>query len=465
MNTFLTPKRKEGAASVIYPAARSRRRFGRGLMLAGIVWLLGLFPQPLPAQSPPGQESNARFLFLVDTSAATRRRAPAMLKAINNLMLSSMNAELRRGDSVGVWTFNEELHTGQFPLQLWTPEATEPVASNVVAFLKAQRYEKSSRFEVVQPAIEQLVRSSERLTVLLVSDGNENISGTPFDQQIRGVFQREFQKQRSARMPFITVLRSSRGKFVNAIVNLAPWPVEFPPFPALPKFAAPLKPVEPEPVHATNRPLIIIGKKPAPPEVTNSTTPIVVSEAAVTNTSPPVESKPAITPPALAPAVEVVRDPPTTDVPTPAAVTNLPSAETPPPATTPKPEPSPAVVLPVSTPPTTTAALVETPKPAPTPVTEPGTELPPVVLTAAPAGSNSETSQRLPEISSPMTNAPTPVALAVQPETAFSRIGLIGISLAILLLVGGLFLVMQRRSRAAAHASLITRSMDQDNKQ
>ena len=105
-----------------------------------------------------------------------------------------------------------------------------------------------------------------------------------------------------------------------------------PPFPALPKFAAPLKPVEPEPVHATNRPLIVIGKKPVPPEVTNSTTPIVVSEAAVTNTSPPVESRPAITPPALAPAVEVVREPPTTDIPTPAAVTNLPSAETPPPS-------------------------------------------------------------------------------------------------------------------------------------
>lgn len=432
MNTRLTSNRSADASSAICRSAWSRRRVGRAPLLAAIFWLMALAPQPSPAQFPPDPESSARFLFLVDTSAATRRRAPAMLKAVSNLMLSSMSAELRRGDSVGVWTFNEELYTGRFPLQHWTPEATKLIASNVVTFLKAQPYEKSSRFEVVQSALEQLVKGSEKLTVLLVSDGNGNLSGTPFDQKIRGVFQREFQKQRNARMPFITVLRSRRGQFVNATVNLAPWPVEFPPFPPAPKTAAPPRPAELEPAPAALPPLVIIGKPPAPPETTNSAAPLAAAGVAVTNTPPPVESKPEPAPSTIAPAVETTKE-------TPAA-----TAETPPPATTPKPEP---------------------PKPSPTPVAELKTELPPLVLATPPAvASNAEAGSLSPEISAPTTNAPGAVALAVPPEPASSRLGLLVIGLAVLLLAGGLLLVMQRRSRAAAQASLITRSMDHDRK-
>jgi hypothetical protein len=61
-------------------------------------------------------------------------------------------------------------------------------------------------------------------------------------------------------------------------------------------------------------------------------------------------------------------------------------------------------------------------------------------------------------------NQPTPVALAIQPEPGFSRLGMIAIGVALVLLTGGLFFVMQRRARNATRASLITRSMDRDPK-
>ena len=44
-------------------------------------------------------------------------RAGAVLKAVQDLLASGLSGQLRRGDSLGVWTFNEELSAGRFPLR------------------------------------------------------------------------------------------------------------------------------------------------------------------------------------------------------------------------------------------------------------------------------------------------------------------------------------------------------------
>jgi hypothetical protein len=41
---------------------------------------------------------------------------------------------------------------------------------------------------------------------------------------------------------------------------------------------------------------------------------------------------------------------------------------------------------------------------------------------------------------------------------------MVAVGIGVVLLTGGLFFVRQRRARHAAHASLITRSMDRDRK-
>ena len=224
----------------------------------------------LCAQTNP-PPAPGRYLFIVDTSAAMKRYAPAAYKAVENLLLSSMSAQLKRGDTVGVWTFNEQLFAGRLPLQVWSPETAALVNTNVLSFLKTQAFSGASRFETVVPTLSRVVENSDRLTVLLVSDGNEEISGTPFDWQIQTALGNSFKAQQKARMPFITVLRAQHGEFVNAFVNRAPWPVEFPQFPPESKTAvAPKVTPQPKPlVTNTTPPLILIGKKPEPTVETN----------------------------------------------------------------------------------------------------------------------------------------------------------------------------------------------------
>lgn len=405
----------------------NEKNFGKSLGYLGVLIFLMLLAPALPAQTNAPQQPSGRFLFVVDTSSAMRRRAPAVQKAVENLLRSSMSAQLRAGDTVGVWTFNEELYTGRFPLQRWSPELTETVASNVVAFLKAQPYQKQSHYEVVAPALERIVKDSYKLTVLLVTDGDEKITGTPFDRQIAGAFAEKFKEQQKARLPFITVLRVSRATYVNASVNLAPWPVEFPAFPPDPKIAGAPKPKPPE-IQPAPRPavppLMVIGQKPELTAGTNApttpTTPVKIEAPNLAVTPTPSQLNSSEIKSASAPIL----------TPTPAEVGT-------------KPAPGP-VSESVRLPPSTT--LIE-----PAPVANPPEA-------RSPAVANTTMNEVAP------TNQTTPVALAIQPEPGFSRMGMVAIGVALVLLAGGLFFVMQRRARNAAHASLITRSMDRDRK-
>jgi hypothetical protein len=274
-------------------AAGRLRQFkdtGRAVRACLMLFLCLALPAPvLPGQSPPALETTGRYLFIVDTSSAMRPRARAVEKTVDNLMRSIMPAELRRGDTIGLWTFNTNLVAGRFPLQRWTPETAELTASNVLAFLKTQRYAGTSRLDRVWPALQQVVAQSGRLTVLLISDGAEKFSGTPFDREINGDLQQYFRAQQVAKMPFITVLRAQQGQFVRCSLNLAPSPVEFPKFPPEPKIAEAPK-LEPLPVpekketQPTTPRVIIIGNKPE----TNQAPPV-----AATNTPAAAESPPA----------------------------------------------------------------------------------------------------------------------------------------------------------------------------
>ena len=52
-----------------------------------------------------------RYLLVVETSHSMQRRADSMIQSIQDLLGSALAAQARRGDSLGVWTFNEALYS------------------------------------------------------------------------------------------------------------------------------------------------------------------------------------------------------------------------------------------------------------------------------------------------------------------------------------------------------------------
>src|SRR5580765_6426328 len=98
----------------------------RRLLAAGVALLfLACSLLPVAAQNtnaPKPTLHENRFLFMIETSRAMKSRSEGVNKVMEDLIGSGIGGQLRRGDSIAVWTYNSELYAGRFPLQQWTPE-------------------------------------------------------------------------------------------------------------------------------------------------------------------------------------------------------------------------------------------------------------------------------------------------------------------------------------------------------
>jgi hypothetical protein len=208
--------------------------------------------------------SEQRWLLVFNTSSAMKPRLSAVEAEVKTLLLTEFSNGLHVGDSLGVWTFNDKLHTGQFPLLTWNPEDAPEAVSNLVAFVRHQNYSGVTSFEALQPLLGRIIADSERLTVVIICDGDGEIHWTPYDTGLNDTIKQTRDARKKLRLPYVLVLRTQQGKFTGATVNFPPVPANLPPFPLLPreiKTATPAPPtnvvaVKPPPPVA---PLIIVG--------------------------------------------------------------------------------------------------------------------------------------------------------------------------------------------------------------
>jgi hypothetical protein len=210
---------------------------------------------------------SSRFLLIVETSRAMGHRSDATMKTAGSLLYSGFNHQIKQGDTVGVWTFNDQLYTGRMPLQRWSTPLLHGIVDDTLKFLKAQKYEKQPTFSSVRPALDKVIKESEFITVILISSGQAAVSGTPFDDKINELYNNWKGDQEKERMPFLTVLRAKRGTIISYVAVPVPWQAEIPPWPvetnAAPTVVASLPPnAQTSAVPA----LIFTGKKPQPAE-------------------------------------------------------------------------------------------------------------------------------------------------------------------------------------------------------
>jgi hypothetical protein len=264
---------------------KTRMYSNRMVTGAGLLALLlgGIFAVPALSAQPAVRNVDNRLLLVFDTSAEMKRRLPAVQKALDALLTNNMNGQLHSNDTVGVWTFDQELRAGQFPLLRWKPDNAALAASTINAFVGSQRYTKKTRFEALAPQLSQVVEHSERLTVVIFCDGDGELHGTPYDTGINQIFQQRREERLKAKLPIAIVLRSQLGEFVDCMVSFPPQPVSLPVFPPLPAPPPPPKAAPPPaPPRPTAPPLIIIGTPPTnrvmpPPPVLSNPPPVTVT--------------------------------------------------------------------------------------------------------------------------------------------------------------------------------------------
>ena len=407
----------------------SKKLFRRAWLCLALPAAIFLVPG-IHAQ-PAGQAVESRWLLLFDTSSGMKQRVPEVQAEINNLFAHGMGGRLQPHDSIGIWTFDKTPRTGQFPLQTWAPENAAALAADINKFIGSQHYANSTRFDTLMPLLEQVVRNSGRLTVLIFCDGNDAITGTPYDDGINRLFQERQAQQKKAREPFVIVLRSQLGKYIGCTVNFPPGMVNLPDFPPLPPPPAPLvtNPVAPmNPPPAT--------KPPTPPPPLIGAPLIIIGTNMGTNWPPPASPAPP-TPPAPEPVIQTNAAP----APSVPAMTNPVAPVNPPPMTNP--------VAPVT--PTNVPTAVEPAKetnivlpPAPVPV--------PAASTAAPSNG----------VEPATVVARTNGMVAPAESSSSSHAGALILGAGFLVAAGALTAAAFFRARRGDRASLITRSMKKD---
>jgi hypothetical protein len=321
------------------------------------------FPSALRAQSSP-RHKESRYLLIFDTSSAMKKRLPEEEKGIKRLFALTFSSQLHEGDTIGVWTFDENVRTGEFPLQYWRGEDINLISSNIITFVEKHRYAKSTSYQKLIPKLYEVMNDSPRLVTLIFCDGETPIKGTPVDSSINEVFKKNEALMRKDREPYVLVFRTQSGNYVTSTINTAasinvPMPPAPPPPARSPMYLPPSAPL-PE---STAPPLIIIGRavgtnlpppalvpSPAPPP--EQTPPPAPAPVTATNEAPANSSSLIIVMPPPKRAV------PTNSVPEATSETNaIPAAEAAPTNVTPPPE----VMSPPPAAPATTTQAPETP--------------------------------------------------------------------------------------------------------
>jgi hypothetical protein len=177
-------------------------------------------PQPSKPAKPPKPEGN-RYLFILETSAGMTRLEHGGRQAIFDLIYSGVDGRMRRGDTYGIWPFNEQVFSGLVPMQTWDPQKRLEQASAVGRYLRTHKYEKEGNFELLMKQIHAVVRGAKDVNIFVVTDGNTPFAGTAFDQVINAGFETNRMQVQTAKKPLVVTLVARQGAFTSASVTPA----------------------------------------------------------------------------------------------------------------------------------------------------------------------------------------------------------------------------------------------------
>jgi len=219
---------------------------------------------------PRTMEGN-RFLFVVETSATSSRLDHGGRQALVDLIYTGVYGQMRTGDTFGLWSFNEQVFAGVYPMQTWDSENTMELASNAGQFLKGQRYHKKGRFEPVVQEVLGLVRGIKDVNIFIISDSETRPPADAFGPAFDREYAENIARLPNTKTPLITTIVGRNGSISNWLVTVGSEPIRLPAFAILPRVApkpaAPATVAKVEPIRPRRSPIIIKRSSPATPDL------------------------------------------------------------------------------------------------------------------------------------------------------------------------------------------------------
>ena len=199
--------------------------------MAALLGLLFLLLHQTPALSAPPAANSNRFLLLLDTSLAMKPLETAQREAMFDLVYSGLRGQMTNGDTYGLWLAGEKNDTS-FPMESWKLKHAVELAAKAAVHVKDRGYKGRGALATALADAKRVVQNVGDLTVVLVSNGETPVQGTPFDEAINARFAELAPVMKQAGVTLNTVLVAQDGEFVAWAVNSPEFLIEMPSLPA-----------------------------------------------------------------------------------------------------------------------------------------------------------------------------------------------------------------------------------------
>jgi hypothetical protein len=221
------------------------------------------FAVPFNSRGDAPSPSTNRFLFIIDTSAGMKKIDEPVREAVFDLIYSGVRGHMTNGDSYGVWLVDEQNDTSA-GVEAWKQKFAVELAARAALRVKDHGFKGKCSLDVALADAARVASSVKDVTVVIVSNGETHLRGTPFDEAVNAQIAKLAPEMQKARLPINTLLVAQDGAFVAWAVNSPDFLVNMPAVPPRQSKSTPAvaqSTPSPDPI-PTNKPVVAAAPRP-----------------------------------------------------------------------------------------------------------------------------------------------------------------------------------------------------------
>ncbi len=169
---------------------------------------------------------NPRFLVAVDTSFSTSKQIGAIRNIVADLVVSGFGEQIRAGEEFEVWGFSERIQ--KHPAFVWKPDSGPEAVRFAELALSRHRHRGKTEFRLLTESVSAIARLRPTFTFVLITDGEDELIGTPFDSRVNRAFAETTRFSKRDRQPFVIVMLAENGAWTRCTISDGGLHIEIP---------------------------------------------------------------------------------------------------------------------------------------------------------------------------------------------------------------------------------------------
>ena len=156
-------------------------------------------------------EPPSRLVVALDISYSMHRSFPNVEKALVSIVKEGFGGRILNGGTVEIWPFDERVYPQAFGPEARIPELSLATAKRTSEFLKQLNLSKRGRMDAALKDLRLGLSRTPPVSLLLITDGDELLRGTPLDAQLNVVLRERRSALKQSKNAFCILIHVEKG--------------------------------------------------------------------------------------------------------------------------------------------------------------------------------------------------------------------------------------------------------------